>query len=238
MPHATEKIMDLSALMRFISEQRAKGISDYQIVQSLISNGYSSSQVYDALTQLDLKQSMKNPPSGDATQQNQAVQEQQRTMQQSSSDVQLQQTTSQSEPETNIENTRERITQETIETTQDNTSKLNADLIEKVQEISETIIEEKWDELIENVKKIVEWKNRMEERINKISERTNALEKEMSNLKNSIFSKIKEYDNHIVDFDTDLKALQKVFGDMLPEFVSSIHQLKDIVDNAKESKKQ
>lgn len=237
-------IMDLHELMDFISKQRAKGISDYQIVQSLISNGYSSSQIYDALTQLDLKNSTKIPPSGTAVdiQQPSAVsnqtkiESQMQSTQNNNSQTPIQSNNIQTSlPQGNealIEQTQQSAAE--MQYLETNTqSNLNPELIEKVQEISETIIEEKWDELVSNVKKIVEWKNRMEDKINKLSERMDVLEKDMESLKTSIFSKIKDYDSHITEFSTDLKALQKVFGDMLPEFVSGIHQLKDILNQAK-----
>ncbi len=257
MPQGNQKIMDLPTLMKYISEQRAKGLSDYKIVETLISNGYNSSQIYDALTQLDLKQSMKVPISGSKTNEplqpkTENIEQAQAPVKQPQSVNQQQVTASNVEENNSINQTSEQINnnvqenaglenqtseqtnsfvnQEVIAT---QSSQISPELIEKVQEISETIIEEKWDELIGNVKKIVDWKNRMEERINKISERMDVLEKEMSDLRNSIFSKIKDYDTHISEFSTDLKALQKVFGDMLPEFVSGIHQLKEIIDKAK-----
>ena len=41
---------------------------------------------------------------------------------------------------------------------------------ERIQEIAESIIDEKWDELAVDIRKVVEWKERSEERITKIEQ--------------------------------------------------------------------
>src|SRR3989338_5900734 len=44
----------------------------------------------------------------------------------------------------------------------------DSNIYERIEEIAESIIDEKWDELIAEVKKIIEWKEKIEEKQNKI----------------------------------------------------------------------
>lgn len=183
------ELMDIHSVMNLIIEQRKQGKSEYDIVRELLSQGYSSDQIYSALNEMD----------------NEGI--------------------------TSVTNANKLNQSSQIASTeQEHFGNYNQDeLFEKIQEISETIIAEKWDELIANVEKIVKWKDRIEERILEIEQNMASLDKEVSKLYDSVFSKMKEYDEHTVEFGTDLKAMQKVFKDMLPQFVTGIHELNAIV---------
>lgn len=107
---------------------------------------------------------------------------------------------------------------------------------ERIQEIAEEIIAERWEEIIANIKKVIDWKNRSEERLNKMEADIEALKEQMSNLNESVLRKIKEYDNHLVEFSSNFRAMENVFKDVLPEFTQSVQLLSSYVEELKPKK--
>ncbi|MDK2907887.1 MAG: hypothetical protein PWQ87_345 [Candidatus Woesearchaeota archaeon] len=107
---------------------------------------------------------------------------------------------------------------------------------ERIQEIAEEIIAERWEEIIANIKKVIDWKNRSEERLNKMEADIEALKEQMSNLNESVLRKIKEYDNHLVEFSSNFRAMENVFKDVLPEFTQSVQLLSSYVEELKPEK--
>lgn len=107
---------------------------------------------------------------------------------------------------------------------------------EKLQEIAEAIIEEKWNELIKNVNRVVEWKNTMEGRITKIEEALKQLNDSFEKLHMGVLEKIGNYDQSIKDVSTEIRALEKVFQKILPGFVENVNELSRIAQTLKGKK--
>jgi hypothetical protein len=103
----------------------------------------------------------------------------------------------------------------------------------QVEEIAEAIIEEKWTELARGVSKIVEWKDRTEARMNELDQRLTKLQEDFGNLHTGVLGKLNEYDRNISSVGTDIKAMQKVFQQMLPSFTENVNELNRITKNMK-----
>ncbi len=99
---------------------------------------------------------------------------------------------------------------------------------ERMEEVAESIIDEKWTDLIENVKRIVEWKEKTEARIAVMEENSKNLKADFDKLHASLLDRVGEYDKHISDVGTEIKALEKVFQKVLPSFVENITELSSI----------
>lgn len=95
----------------------------------------------------------------------------------------------------------------------------------RIEEIAEALIDQKWQEFTENVKKIIDWKSRVEERIMKIEAKMDTFEANMSNLQTAILGKITDYDKSLNEVGTDVKALEKVFKNIVPTLTESINDL-------------
>lgn len=106
--------------------------------------------------------------------------------------------------------------------------------VERIEEIAEAIIDEKWKELVKQVNKIIDWKEKTEEDITSLKTEFEAMKKEFDQLKVAILEKVGEYDKNIKNVSTDLKALQQVFKDMLPGFVENVQELSKITSRLKE----
>ena len=104
------------------------------------------------------------------------------------------------------------------------------------EELIEAIIDEKWNELVKDVNKILEWKNQTESRINRIEQSMIDLKDEFTKLHQGILGKIGEYDKHIMDVGSEIKAMEKVFAKVLPVFTQNVSELTRITDDLKRTK--
>lgn len=106
-------------------------------------------------------------------------------------------------------------------------------LFERIEDTVESMIDEKWDELIGEVKKIVEWKEKVEEKLAKCSDDIEKLKDDFKFLHQGVLGKLDDYDRKMTDVDTELKAVGKVFKDVVPEFVENVKELQSITQNLK-----
>lgn len=101
------------------------------------------------------------------------------------------------------------------------------------EELIEAIIDEKWNELLKDVNKIIEWKNQTETRVTSIEQEIKDMKDQFSSLHQAILGKIGDYDKHIVDIGTEIQAMEKVFAKVLPVFTQNVSELTRITDDMK-----
>ncbi|MBN2459314.1 hypothetical protein JXB28_03430 [Candidatus Woesearchaeota archaeon] len=182
-----------------VRAMRIKGFDNNQIVQALQRNGYSSTQIFDALNQADLVsgapafQGGSNAPlpsgAGDASQGLGQGYEEGGSM-------------------VGMGN-------------------------EEVEELIESVIEEKWDELGKDINKIVEWKNEVENKLARIEQRFESLQDSFDKLHQAVIGKIGEYDKNILEVGAEVKAMEKVFSKVLPLFTENVSELARITQALK-----
>ena len=102
------------------------------------------------------------------------------------------------------------------------------DLTGRIEEIAESIIDEKWDLLIIEVKKIIEWKTKMEETVSILHHDVDKLKDDFKILHQGVLGKLEDYDNRMRDVGTELKAVGKVFKDVIPTFVENVKELSSV----------
>lgn len=103
----------------------------------------------------------------------------------------------------------------------------------KVEEIAESIIEDKWNDLVESVNKIVDWKSSMEVRLGVAEEQIKAMRTDFESLQRAILGKISDSDAVMRDVSVDIKALEQVFKKILPGFVENVNELSRITSKMK-----
>jgi ATP-dependent exoDNAse (exonuclease V) beta subunit len=190
-----------------VLSMREQGLSNNQIIQNLYRQGFQPSDVADAMNQANAKESVENMPTGYF---NQQYQDQGQAMQQN-----MQQ---QQQP-----------MQQGMEAQQGYQEMPN----EHVEEIVEAIVNEKWNEIVKNVNKITEWKDKTETRLSTLEQQFKDLKQEFDKLHDAILGKIGEYDQNIVNIGTDIKAMEKVFQKILPTLTDNITELSRITDDLK-----
>ena len=108
-----------------------------------------------------------------------------------------------------------------------------SNIYERMQEIAEAMIDEKWDDLIGEVKKIIEWKNKNEEKQSKLQHDVDKLKEDFKMLHEAVLGKLEDYDTRMRDVGTELKAVGKVFKDVIPTFVDNVKELSSVKEELK-----
>lgn len=101
-------------------------------------------------------------------------------------------------------------------------------IYERIEEIAESMIDEKWDELISEVKKIIEWKEKIEDKQTQIINDLEKLKEDFTVLHQGVLGKLEDYDSRMMEVGTELKAVGKVFKEVVPQFVENVKELKDV----------
>ncbi|MBN2368124.1 hypothetical protein JXC34_03820 [Candidatus Woesearchaeota archaeon] len=200
-----------------ILQMRQQGLSNNQIIQNLQRHGYSNTQIFDAMNQADTKMAVEGGPN----------------FQQFSSP-------NQDSPELFTQpplNNDSGMTGHSMQSDQPHPSSggesFQTDQV-KIEELVEAIIEEKWVELAKDVNRIVEWKNKIENKITEIEINLNNLKDSFSDLNKAVLSKINDYDKHILEVGSDVKAMEKVFSKVLPVFTENVNELSRIANKIKQ----
>ena len=109
---------------------------------------------------------------------------------------------------------------------------------EKIHEIAEAIIEEKWQDITQHVEKIIAWKEETEQKLAKIEQDLAHLTTSFDKLHEGVLGKIGDYDKTLENVGTEIKALEKVFQKILPGFVENVQELSRITRRIKEPQVQ
>ena len=219
-----------------ILQLRQQGLSNSQIVQTLQQQGLRSNQIFDAMNSADMMPA--GPVAGMGPQQMQPQQ------QPSSQQMQNMQQQMQSMPGAGKVGTELQMPppmmgspsqsgmppQMGMQNNDSNIDVTSADT-EKIEEIVEAIVEEKWTELIKNVNKIIEWKEKTESRLVKMETEFDNLKHGFDNLHQGVLGKIGDYEHGLQEIGTDIKALEKVFQKILPTLTENVNELSRITRN-------
>jgi hypothetical protein len=191
---------------------KSQGYSNNQIIQTLQRDGYTSSQIFDAISQSEMTSS--NPGMGPGmNQMNQMNQPNDPSMQ--------------LDPSTAIAPTGQDPYIPMQQMPQQNYGGSSS------EEMIEAIIDEKWNELVRDINKVIEWKIRADARLSSVEQQMNDLKEQFDKLHSAILGKIGEYDKNMLDVGAELQAMEKVFSKVLPQFVDNVNELSRITDKVK-----
>ncbi|MEK6837062.1 MAG: hypothetical protein AABX69_00285 [Nanoarchaeota archaeon] len=112
------------------------------------------------------------------------------------------------------------------------------DLSAKVEEISEAIIEEKWQDLMKDFNKLIEWKNAVDQRVSVLEQRFSDLKAAFDNLQKGVVEKVSDYDKSVKDVGSEMKALEQVFQKIIPTLTENVNELSRITKGMKTSPKK
>jgi hypothetical protein len=174
---------------------KGQGYADNQIVENLQSQGYNSSQIFDAMNQAGMSQ--QTPPA-------EPMAEQQPPYPPAEPYPSEQ-------PPPPVEDYATPVTPVTEK--------------ERIEELAEAIIDEKWEELVKDINKVIEWKEKTESRINKIEQALEDLKLGVESLHKSLIARISDYDKSLANVGVEIKAMEKVFQKILPSLTESINRL-------------
>ena len=105
--------------------------------------------------------------------------------------------------------------------------------LEKIHEIAEAIVNERWQEFLGTVGDLAVWKERTDINILSIKQEVVRMNHRIENLQNAILGKINQYDQDVRDIHTEMKALEKVFEKITEPLVTNIKELGRITKELK-----
>lgn len=108
---------------------------------------------------------------------------------------------------------------------------------EQIEEMAEAIIDEKWKEFEEDIKIIIDWKEKTEAKVNRIEQQVKDLTNGLDSLHKSLVGKISQYDKNITDVGIEIKAMEKVFQKILPSLTENVNKLDRMTKSSKLGKK-
>lgn len=213
---------------------RQQGLSNNQITQNLQRDGFELHEIFDAMTQADLKGGMEKVPleKGD-NMPNMGMQAppgmpppRQFPFQQNQQDMQMPQgpqgpmqmpqhmmpPSGMPPPDMGMETSGSR---------------------ERIEEIAEAIVDEKWNELIKSVEKIIEWKERTDARLAQMEQLLQDLKGNFDKLHTAVLEKVGEYDKNLTEVGTEIKAMEKVFQKIIPTMTENVNELARISKDLK-----
>lgn len=104
------------------------------------------------------------------------------------------------------------------------------------EELVEAIIEEKWNSLVKDINKVIEWKQKADAKLASMEQQMNDMQQQFDKLHQAIIGKVGDYDKHILEVSTQLQAMEKVFGKVLPTFIDNVNELNNITQRIKTDK--
>ncbi len=198
-----------------VNAMKTQGYSNNQIIQSLQRDGYTSSQIFDAISQSEMLNKVPSQNSFNA----------QPIMQQAES-VQM--------PPPMQQQGINMPPMQGMPSMGMNTISMSGP---STEEIVEAIIDEKWNELVKDINKIIEWKQKADTRIGSMEQQMTDLKEQFDKLHQAILGKIGDYDKNMMDVGAELQAMEKVFSKVLPGFVDNVNELTRITDKMKGSER-
>lgn len=103
--------------------------------------------------------------------------------------------------------------------------------VEEIEEVVETIIDERWKEVTDNIKKVIDWKNLMDQKFEKMDQEIKDLKENFNELYKAIVGKIGDYDRNLLKVGSEMKAMEKVFSKVLPTFTENVNDLARVAED-------
>lgn len=113
---------------------------------------------------------------------------------------------------------------------------------EKIQELIvetvEKIIDEKWETITSSVESVITWKDNVEKEIDLLKQDIVHIKEGFEQFEKRLLNKVNSYDRNILDVNSEIKALEKVFNKITPTLVNNVNELSKIAQDLKGVKKE
>lgn len=192
---------------------KKKGLNKKDIAEDLKNKGYNPGQVYDAINQLDIKDSVGEDPRMQSSVLNQDIPVPEPPMEEES----------EYQP-------RQQAYQKPIQ------SRTYTPYHPENDELIESMVDERWQQITDVVGDIELWKSRFNDELTAIKQEIMRLSNRLDNIQKSVLGKVTEYNQSITGVETDIKALEKVMKNILQPLTSNIKELSRITNDLKKGK--
>jgi hypothetical protein len=104
---------------------------------------------------------------------------------------------------------------------------------EAIEEIAESVISEKWEEMISNIGDLKLWKEKVETDLSGVKQEILRIESRFENLQKAVLGKVGEYSEGVNDLTIEMKAMEKVFEKILEPLTRNVKELDEITKKLK-----
>jgi len=204
-----------------ISDMKKQSISNSKIIDTLKKEGHTSQEIYDSLSN-EGKQPANDLEAPAPISEEMGAE--------GSTPIS---TTEENSPAT------EQPTQQEVDfgmphiSSQPPTSIPSRQNIEQIEEIAESIIEEKWNELNASVGNLNIWKEKTAAEIEAIKQEILRIRHSFENLNNSMIGRVDEYGKGVTDLGVEIKALNKIMEKIIQPLSSNVKELSMITEKFK-----
>lgn len=108
---------------------------------------------------------------------------------------------------------------------------------EQIEEITEAIVAEKWEELTSQIGDIVMWKETVNNEVTSVKQEILRLEERFENLQKAVLEEVKGYNRNIKGIGSEMRALEQVLQKIIQPLTTNIKELSRITKDLKGKKK-
>ncbi|MDD5253692.1 MAG: hypothetical protein PHG05_01130 [Candidatus Nanoarchaeia archaeon] len=101
------------------------------------------------------------------------------------------------------------------------------------EELIESLIEEKWQQVIQSVGDMDVWKARVKDDLLSVKQEILRISSRVDNLQAAVLSKVNEYSSNLSEVGTEIKALEKVMEKIIEPLTTNIKELNRITEDLK-----
>jgi hypothetical protein len=106
-------------------------------------------------------------------------------------------------------------------------------LVNELQRVIEEIIEEKWSGVEDKLNALDMWKVKLEAKISELSNRVAESTGRIDEFSKGMVKKTEEYQGTMEEVGTEMEAVEKLMGKLVPSLAEEIKELRDVVDKLK-----
>lgn len=109
----------------------------------------------------------------------------------------------------------------------------NEQLVDELQRIIETLIEEKWGSVEQKMAELESWKVHIDEQVGALDAKVSEMNSRIDDFAKTIAEKAEGYKETVEDVGTQMTAIEKMMGKLVPSLAEEIKELRGVVDKMK-----
>ena len=109
----------------------------------------------------------------------------------------------------------------------------NPTAIDEIEELVESVVEEKWRSFMESFGDIALWKERTRVDLASVKQELIRLQSRFENLQKAVLGRIQSYDHNITEVGSEIRALEQVLSRILSPLTANIKELGRITEQLK-----
>jgi hypothetical protein len=214
----TEKVLDM----------QKQGLGSQEIISNLQNSGYKHEQIASAMDQAAVKREISNMGPPDQAPVNEDV------------PLALMNAPAPSGAQNEQIPQQEFQQQEYVPTDPSSTfapEPLERASYDAIEEIAESIIKEKWNDMVKNVGDITQWKEKTDMELESVKQELIRTQQKFDDLQKALIGKVSEYSEGIIHLGTEMKALEKVLEKILSPLTKSVKDLQEVSEKLAKGKR-